>query len=901
MPSSTAGRMPELLVRVLRRLLPWTIAHDVFEPAWLDQRIQYLMQREHVRSRARRTALSLAYALRAFVLFLDCWRIALTDLPNLSRPNPHSIDPTSKEPVAMFFHNLKGAFVRLTREPGFTLAAVTTLALGVAANVAVFAVVEVVLLRPLPYNNPEQLVVLNHRDERTGITKEFIALGDYIDITQRQTAFAQVSAYSTGDLTVYGEGEPYRVNVLQSEPALLQMFDVQPVLGRNLNADDGRDEAAPVVMLSHNLWRTHFKGDPATVGRSVKIGQRAYTVVGILPPSFRFPATAETDALFPMGLPATSPAARKSGWTFAVARMKPNQTIQSAGANLTSIAQQMEREHPDQNTGTTYYIASLRDQWVGNTKTALKLLLGAVLTVLLIACANVANLQLARSMGRRREIAVRMALGAGRGQLASLLLSESLALALVATVSGILLAHWGVRALIALVPESVNVPGLAEVQLSPVVLAFAVAITVATTLAFGLVSALTMRAEKATDVLVSAGRSTMTMKVRRATSGLVAVEIALAIVLLIGAGLILRSFAGLLAVNPGFSVGNVDVVGIQIPGDRYESPEARAAFYSSAYDALRATGLVSDVGVGVVVPLTGNNWTVPFERTDKPVGAGQRPPDVGWQNASGGYFKALQIPLVAGRLFDERDRPDGPPVVIISESLARTYYPGEGAVGRQVKLGDRKAEIIGVVGDIRRAGLNDAPRADMYFAAEQASGTQTTLFVRTKGDPASAIPTIQSTLRRIEPNIAFMDSKPLASVAAQSVGVVQFLLWILGVFAALALGLAAIGIYGVMAHVVRQRTREIGTRMAVGATRGNILWLVLREGAVVSTAGIVVGLAIGFAATRYLRSVLFGITASDPLTLGVAIVVIAATTMTACYLPARRAMTVDPARTLAQQ
>jgi putative ABC transport system permease protein len=392
----------------------------------------------------------------------------------------------------------------------------------------------------------------------------------------------------------------------------------------------------------------------------------------------------------------------------------------------------------------------------------------------------------------------------------------------------------------------------------------------------------------------------MSTVARRATSGLVVVEVALAIVLLIGAGLILRSFAGLLAVDPGFRSDHVMTMGIAIPADRYRDVAAREAFYRRTFDELRSLPGVEAVGAAVVIPLTGNNWTVPFERPEQPVPAGERPPEVGWQVASGGYFTTLRIPLIAGRLFDERDRPNGKSVVIVSEAVQKRFFPNESAVGHLIKGGDGQMEIVGVVGDIRRAGLRDEPRADMYFPQESSPGTAITLFVRTASDPARSLASLQRAVRTIEPNTVFVDPQTLADVASESMRVTKLVLWLLGIFAATALVLAAIGIYGVMSYVVRQRTHEIGTRIALGATRHNILWLVMREGVGIAAMGTIAGLLIGLAAARSLGSILYGISASDPVTLGFAAVVLFATTMAACYLPARRAASVDPARTLAE-
>jgi putative ABC transport system permease protein len=384
-------------------------------------------------------------------------------------------------------------------------------------------------------------------------------------------------------------------------------------------------------------------------------------------------------------------------------------------------------------------------------------------------------------------------------------------------------------------------------------------------------------------------------------SGLVIGEIAFAVVLLIGAGLILRTFAGLLAVDPGFSTERVAMLDLALPADRYAAVEARQGFYDRAFAALRAVPGVREVGTGVVVPLTGNNWTVPLDRTDRPLPPGERPPDVGWQLASAGFFRALEIPLKSGRLFERSDGPGAPPVVVVSESVERRYFEGAPAVGRTLKLGDQTMEIVGVVGDIRRAGLSDDLRADLYFPFEQSLNAGITLFVRTEGDPAAAQGAIQSAIRGVEPSAAMAETRTLAEVAHDSMGLTRLVLWLLGAFAVTALALAAVGIYGVMSYVVGQRTREIGTRMALGAVSADILWLVMRQGAVIAAAGTGIGLAIGLVAARALRSILFGVSSADPMILAGAAAVLVATTLAACYLPARRAVAVDPARTLADQ
>jgi putative ABC transport system permease protein len=874
----------------------------MFEPAYRDLRIEYLSRRSSARSIADRWLAALWFAGAATLLWLDVWRLVLQSLPRsaggaLGRAR-RSIP---REPFIVFIQDLRYAFRRLIREPGFTVAAGLTLTLGVGGSVAVFAVVEAVLLRPLPFFEAERLVVVNHRDVRTGITKPFIAIGDFVDLARRQSTFSAFGGYGNTRATVFEGPEPYQVSALLADAGALEALAVRPVLGRSLAADDSRPGAGPVVLLGHDLWTRRFGTDSSVVGRSIKLDATRPTVVGILPPDFRFPPTGSTDLVIAQTEPVAAPAARKSGWTFALARLAPNRTLADADADLGRVARALEQEYPESNQASSYFPVPLRDSLVGSTKTALVLLLAAVALVLLIACANVANLFLARSLGRRREMALRMTLGAGRGRLASQLLVESLLLATLAGGAGIGLAAAGARALSRSIPGAADLPGLEHVGIDGPVLLVGLLLTIGTALVFGTVSVFTLEVEGSRADLVAAGRASLAPRARRATSGLVVAEIALAVMLLIGAGLVLRSFAGLLAVDPGFQIDRIQTLGLELPAARYQDSVARELFYQQAFAAIRRVPGVEEIGAAAVTTHTGNNWTVPFERADQPVRPGERPPEVGWQVASGGYFSALRIPLRAGRLFDRSEGPASPPTVIISESIRARYFAGENPVGRMLKLGPQTVEIVGVVGDIRRAGLDDQPRADLYFPFERLPSPAITLFIRTAVDPATALPGIRRALRELEPDLVLGGSPTMAELARDSVRVTRLLLWLLGFFAATALLLAAIGIYGVMAYTVRQRTREIGTRMALGAARSEIVWLVVRQGATLAGLGTAIGIGVGLAAARALGSVLYGVGPTDPAVLAAAAAVLAGTAALASFVPARRAAAVDPARTLADQ
>jgi putative ABC transport system permease protein len=498
-------------------------------------------------------------------------------------------------------------------------------------------------------------------------------------------------------------------------------------------------------------------------------------------------------------------------------------------------------------------------------------------------------------------MAIRVALGAGRSRLVAQWLTESLVLATVAGSAGILLAIWTIPMVVRMIPASVNLPELGTIGIDRVVLAFTAGLALVTTIVFGMAPALGIRVDNAAGALVNPGRVTAAASARRAASALVVIETALAILLLTGAGLVLRSFARLLAVNPGFQVERILTLDIALPPDRYREEPARTAFYARAFDALQRLKGIESAGTAIVMPLTGNNWSGPLDRADRPVPAGQRPPDVGWQAASGGYFRTLGIPLRAGRLFNAGDRPKGNPVVIVSEAVRERFFPGEDPIGKKVRSEDGYAEIVGVVGNIRRAALTDPPGADMYFPLEQSPQRQATLVVRTEGDPLKSVPVIRAALHGIEPEIVIRDIQTLDAIARESIQTTRLALSLLGIFALAALALAAVGIYGVMAHSVRQRTREIGTRVALGASASNIVWLVMREGVLVAGLGAVVGLAAGIATARSLSVLLYGTSPADPLTLAASAVVLFIVALLACYIPARRATRIDPVRTLVAQ
>jgi predicted permease len=713
----------------------------------------------------------------------------------------------------------------------------------------------------------------------------------------RQRALETLAGFNGFQSTYFGDGEPLHVDGAVATPDALRALRLQPALGRLLEENDAKEGAPPVALVSHEFWSEQLRSDPRALSRSILLGATRHLVVGVLPRGFRFPAMSKTDVIVTHSLPPAAPSQRRAGWIYGIGRLRGDATIEQANEQLAAISRQLETEFPDQNRGTRYEALRLRDMLLGDTRRPLLLLLGAVGFVLLIACANVGNLLLARTLGRQQELAIRLALGASRSRLVAQVLVEGLILALAGGVAGVLVAWRAVPVLASLVPNAWPIPGLDRAGVNPAVLAFALVAAVASALIFSAVACVGLLRDGGT---APSGQrhGTMSPGARTAASGLVAAEIALAVVLLAGAGLTLRSFGNLLAVDPGFTPAGVLTVQFALPDGRYDDDQARRAFYARAFAEIGAAPNVEAVGAAMVTPLTGNNWTAPLQRMDRPLAAGERPPDIGWQMASEGYFRALKIPLRAGRLFDARDA-TGPAVVIISEAAAARFFAGENPLGHRINLGDVQPEIVGIVGNIRRASLTDEPRADLYFPFERIMSPSTTLFVRATGDPVAVLPAVRAAVRRIEPYAVLYETRTLASIAEDSAAVTRLATRLLAGFSAIALLLAAVGVYGVMSYRVRLRTRELGTRLALGATPGDITRLVLGQASAIVAVGVVLGTAGAIVFGRTLTSVLFEVEPWDARTLASAAALLAIATAAASYLPARRAARVDPAATLA--
>jgi putative ABC transport system permease protein len=779
----------------------------------------------------------------------------------------------------------------LVKQPGFTAIAVVTLALGIGANTAIFSVVNGVLLRPLPFAEPGRLVWM-WGTIRGGGSRASVAPLDFLDYRAQNSTFEQfAAAFSPAPLNLTGGGEPERLTGALVTGDYFQTLGVKAALGQTLlpeNEQAGRDQ---VVVLSHGLWQRRFGGDPKVIGNSLTLSGKSYSVVGVMPPGFSFPAT--TEVWLPLNFAASAELRqRKAHFLRPVGRLKAGVTIEQAQADIDAIARRLEAQYPDSNTGWGLRLTPLRDEIVGDIRPTLLVLFAAVGCVLLIACANVANLLLVRAAARQKEIAVRAALGAGRGRIVRQALTESLLLALLGAGAGLLLAWWGVDFLVRLGAD--NLPPTARVSLDLSVLAFTLGLAVLTGVLFGLAPALQALKVNLNETLKEGGRSTGGLHRNRTRHALVVVQVAAAVVLLIGAGLLLRSFARLQQVDPGFDAHGVLTMRIVLPHQQYDTPAKSAAFFARLESELAALPGVEAVGLVSELPLSGQRNDAPFSVVGRPPVREDQRLGADFRSVNQHYFAALRVPLLRGRNFTAQEVSQSAPVVIVSERLVRAAFPNEDPVGRRVALGfdDVPREIVGVVGDLNHRGL-DAPQAATIYLPRLSVG-RTNLVIRAASDPAAVAAAVRQRVRALDPNLPLGGVRPMAEFVGESVAAPRYRTLLVGLFAGVALLLAGVGIYGVMSYAVAQRTHEVGVRMALGAQIGDVMRLVIGQGVKLAFAGVAVGLVTAVALTRLMRALLFGVGATDPLTFVAVALLLAFVALLACYVPARRAARVDP-------
>jgi putative ABC transport system permease protein len=792
----------------------------------------------------------------------------------------------------------------LAKNPGFTAVAVITLALGIGANTAIFSIVNSVLLRPLPLPDSNRLAVLGcPTGAKPAISP--CSYPDFEDFSRHNHSFQSLGAYITSALTLIGHGSPQVVGCAFVTPSLLEALDLRPALGRRFDSRDDDPGADPVAVVTDHFWRTTLNADPHVIGRVVHLGDKNFTIVGVAPRGFEFPMNSGIDAWLPdvqsTMFTEKARSSRSSQWMKVLGRLNPDVSIGQAQAEMATIAKRLSGQYPKDDANLTIDVEPLRKFVLGDTTTLLWALLAAVGFVLLIACANVANLILTRSTGQEKEIAIRAALGASRGRLISRLLSESLVLASVGGGLGLLIAAWGMTPLAHYIPE--RLPGLADVHLDWKVLLFTIGLSVLTGLFFGSLPALLASKPDLLSALKEGGRSAEQGASRRGLrSALAVAEQALAVVLLVGAGLALKSFYSLTRVDLGFDAEHVLGTGVLLSGTQYSTDDARASFYQRTLAKLHTLSGAESVAIGTDLPLQGSNVGTDFIIPGRPAPteAERQQQQVSTEGVSPSYFRTLQIELLRGRAFTADDSANSAPVAIVSEMVARRYWPGQDPVGQQITLNfsplwpNVPRTIVGVVGDIRHQNLDQPPSPTVYTPYAQTPWPFLSVVVRARGNPGALTKPLQTLLLSEDPRLVLNTIRPLDYYRGQDVAPHRFTMALLGMFAVLALVLAGVGVYGVISYSVAQRSHEIGVRMALGAAKGDVLHMVLRQGMLLTLLGIAIGWAGGLVSTRFLTSLLYGVKPVDPATFVAVSVVLAAVAALACYIPARRAAAVDP-------
>src|SRR5262245_4727437 len=803
------------------------------------------------------------------------------------------------------FQDLRYGARTLLKNPGFTFVAIITLSLGIGANTAIFSVVNGALLRPLPFPEPERLVAL--WETRGDASDDTVSYPDFADWRAQQSVFERMAVYRDNTLTLTGETRPAVLRAVTASADLFPLLGAKPLLGRMFLTEEDKPGNL-VALLSHDAWRKYFNADPNIGGRRVTLNGRSWTVVGVMAPGFNFPARAEHVDLWVT--PAMegektaeddTPMTEQRGVRFlkAIARLKPGVTPRRAQADLNTIMGRLSAQYPDDDRGYSVIVEPFLEQMVGGVvRRALLILFGAVGLVTLIACANVANLLLARGVGRRREIAVRSALGADRWRVIRQLLTESALLAGAGGAAGLLLAMWGTDLLKWLSPE--DLPRVKEIGLDWRVLGFTMLVSLLTGLIFGLAPALRAAKVDLNETLKEGGRyGSESIRRNRFRSALVISEIALALVLLIGAALLVNSFLRLQRVNPGFDPHKVLTLRVDLPDYRYRKAEQIAGFNRQSTERVERLPGVGAAGMVFPHPLSGSDANTGFEIEGRPVERSKRP-RTDLRFATDGYFSAMGVRLVSGRDFTKHDDLQAPGVIIINEALARRHFPNENPIGKRIRPGisiedvPPMREIVGVVSDVQSGSLSvEEPRA-AYLPHAQYPFVSLTMTVRAEADPLSLIGAVRNEVAALDKDLAIDDVKTLEQYLADSVAQPKFSTLLLTIFACVAMILTAVGLYGVIAYSAAQRTHEIGVRVALGAQGLDVLRLVIGQGMKLALIGLAFGLVAAFALTRLMEKLLFDVSATDPLTFIVVTLILAIVALLACYFPARRATKVDP-------
>jgi putative ABC transport system permease protein len=783
----------------------------------------------------------------------------------------------------------------LARHPGFTAVAVITLALGIGANTAIFSVVNAVLLRPLPFDHPERIVWVWDTPPQLSIAPA--ALPDFLDWKEQNRSFDHLAAYQSGKMFLDAGDGTTDTPVGLVTPELFSVFHVSPILGRTFTNEETLPERFRVAVLSHSMWQNRFGSDPNVSGRTIQLNGAAYTIIGVMPAGFSYPDRAEIWR--PLVI---DPAKLDRGphYLNVVGRLKPGVTLAQAQADMSTIAARLSQQYREKNAGHGVKLERLSNVVVGDIGLALYVLLGAVGFVLLIACANLANLMLARVGARQKEIAVRTALGAGRMRIVRQLLTESIMLAIVGGVVGLLLAFWAVSWVVSLGADTI--PRVHEISVDPRVAGFTLLVSVVTGVLFGLAPAIQVSRPDLTDALKESGRSTAGLRRNRLRSALVVSEVALSLVLLVGAGLMIRSFAKLNQVDPGFKPAQVLTLGATLLRTRYPEDEQVAQMFSQILDRAATVPGVLSVGAISDLPLTGSNTSDSFTIEGRPPIAKEAEPTTEYHVVTPRYFESMGIPFLSGRDFTESDTRQSPNVVVINDVFARRHFAGENPLGHRLRLQGQERDpllIVGVIGNVRNIALDEQPTPEAYvpFLQDPLSPTyqrSMTIVARTQSGPGAIAGSLRAALTSVDKSLPVYALKPMTGHLRDSLARRRFNLVLLSVFSGVALALAAVGIYGVISYGVTQRTHEMGIRMALGAKPRDVLGLVVRQAMMLALLGVGIGLLAALALTRLMTSLLFNVGVTDPLTFAVIALLMTLIALLACLIPARRATKVDP-------
>ncbi len=789
----------------------------------------------------------------------------------------------------------------LLKRPGFTIVAAAALALGIGANTAIFSLVDALLLRPVHFKDVDRLAMIWSRNAQ-GIERSNISPGDYQDWKNQSNAFDHLAAMNWWGVNLTGGGEPERAQAVQVTANFFAALDVKPLLGRALLPEEDQPGHDQTVVLGYGLWKRRFAGDPDIVGQTIQLDGRAHTVVGVMPKDFEWPTTAELWT--PLVMSNDDASARNSRYLLVMGRVKPDVSLSGAEAEMNLIARRLEELYPKTNTGMR---ASLKRLPGGNSddfaRPFLLALMGAVGFVLLIACANVANLQLARSTSRAKEIAIRAALGASRARVVRQLLTESVLLALLGAGFGLLLAAWGVDLIRASIPhdEAKYITGLSHMGIDGRALGFTLAVTLLTGIISGLAPALQLSKPDLNETLKEGGRSPSQGSRRaRLRSLLVVSEIALALVLMVGTGLMVKGFARLLEnQKQGFDPKNILTMSLSLPEAKYKQSFQKAAFYNQLFERLKTLPEIETVGAVTSLPSSGNWSSTSFIIEGRPAPAPGEETGADYQMINDDYFRALRIPMTKGREFGAQDGPDNLPVVIISESIAARFFPDEDPIGKRIKIGvgpssNQWSAIVGVAGNVKQFMFDSGPRLMLYLPYTQMPRSRMTLALRTASDPLSAVGAVRSQVQSVDSEQPVYEIKTMEKLISEHVSGIRMSAGLMGIFGAIALLLAAVGVYSVMAYSVTQRTHEIGIRMALGATSKDVIKLVSGQALRLAAIGLAIGLPLAFALMQVMASAFFGVIAIDIATLVGFTLMLAAVALLSGYIPARKASRVDP-------